>query len=347
MINLSSPTYYEDTSILRATQQWQKESNAEKQLSQNYQVFLEQVKREMGDLYAEYGVDGLLDYALLQRRLTPAQLSQYRSIIQNVIRENQDIEDESLLLAMQQQLENKDLTVIDSKIELLEVYLLVMVHKNIKTVSESLSQTYQNSYSYALYDLHRKIGQVMPFEVFTDKELRDLIRSDWFGDTFEDAIKFNRHGLLRSLKKSIVTGIRRNESYQKLLKGLTDLVSGGKGYKGIRNILRGETTRVISEATTKSYEQCGIDSYQIIATLDNRTSGICRKIDMKVFPLSEKEIGKNFPPLHHLCRSTVAPFIPEDDLSKVPRRARDPKTNKNYTVPGDMTYKEWNQKYNK
>lgn len=347
MIKLSSPTYYEDSAVLRATQQWQKESRAEKELSNNYQVFLEQVKKEMGDLYAEYGVDGLLDYALLQRKLTPAQLSQYRSIIQDVIRQNQDIKDEELVLTMQQQLEYKDLTVLESKMSLLELYLLVMVHKNIQTVSESLSGTYKDSYSYTLYDIHRKMGVALPFEKITQADLKKMLYSDWTGDTFVDAIKFNRHGLQRAIKKLVVTGIRRSESYQKLIKGLTDLVAGGKGYKGIRNILRGETTRIISESTAQTYEQCGISSYQIIATLDNRTTEICINADMKVFNLSEKEIGVNCPPLHFSCRSTIAPFIPGDDLSKVPRRARDPETSHNYKVKGDMTYKEWDEKYNK
>lgn len=47
--------------------------------------------------------------------------------------------------------------------------------------------------------------------------------------------------------------------------------------------------------------------YRIVATLDNRTSAICRSLDDKVF-----QIGKGpVPPFHYRCRTTTAPEVDE------------------------------------
>ena len=94
-----------------------------------------------------------------------------------------------------------------------------------------------------------------------------------------------------------------------------------------------------------SYEECGIRKYRFVATLDLRTSTICRGLDGKVFLVSEQQPGKNCPPMHPWCRSTTVCEIEEEALEEMQRRARDPVTGKTYLVPADMTYEQWYENY--
>lgn len=346
MINISNPDYFEDVANLRATEAWRKESSTEKEIAQHYQVFLEQSKREVSDLYAQYGEEGLVDYSVLNRRLTSTQVAQYQNMIQENINQNRDLYDEEMMLELQKLKDKRNLNIIESKTSLIEASLILAVSKSILTVTDSLSETAEYTYNHSTYDMHRKAGAILSFEKLSQGKVSDLIYSDWTGDNFVDAIKHSRHALKRDIKKSIVTGIRRNEPYQKVVKKLTDLTSGGKGYKAIHTVLRGETTRVIAESTMATYGQLGAKKYQFIATLDNRTTEICSRTDGRVFNLEDKEVGVNFPPLHFSCRSTCVPYFDEDDLSEVERIARDPNGN-NYKIPANISYTEWNQKYNK
>ena len=91
----------------------------------------------------------------------------------------------------------------------------------------------------------------------------------------------------------------------------------------------------------QSYEECGIETYIFIATLDLKTSDTCRALDGKRFPVAEQQPGKNCPPMHPWCRSTTICDITDEELAQMKRRARDPVTGKVKTIPGNMTYQQW------
>lgn len=347
MIKLSNENYWHDTSILRATQAWQQESKTEKQLSDEYKILLIQINKELGDLYAKYGVEGLLNFADLQKQLTAQELVQYRTVINQLIVQYRETLDEELLLDMEKLSERTQLSILDAMVTIVGAHILLVTSKSIQMLSKSLSETYAYTYNHILYDSHRKIGFILPFEKVTRTKIAKTVYSDWSGDDFITALKHARYGLTREVKKTIVKGIRRNESYQKVVKNLNNLVSGGKGYKRTRNVLRGETARVVAESTAQALEQAGLEQYEFIATLDDRTTQICRDLDGKVFYIKDMEVGKNCNPMHFGCRSTVAGYFPEDDLSELQRIARDPNTQQNYKINASMSYTEWDKKFNK
>ena len=88
----------------------------------------------------------------------------------------------------------------------------------------------------------------------------------------------------------------------------------------------------------------GIERYQILATLDNRTSDICQEMDGQIFSLSEKEEGINYPPFHPNCRTTTIPYFEPDEIDEKygigTRLAKDEDGNY-YKVPADTTYESW------
>lgn len=74
-----------------------------------------------------------------------------------------------------------------------------------------------------------------------------------------------------------------------------------------RTIVRTATQHVSQSARAATWEANSdiIDSYQIIATLDGRTSTQCKSLDQMVF-----EIGKGpQPPFHPNCRTTTVPYF--------------------------------------
>lgn len=90
----------------------------------------------------------------------------------------------------------------------------------------------------------------------------------------------------------------------------------------------------------------GVEKYEVVATLDLRTSDICRKLDGKVFDVKDYERGVTAPPFHVYCRSTTVPYYNDDIQAEIEntRMARDPETGKSLKVE-NLTYKEWYSKY--
>lgn len=346
MINITDPQYWEKTSLLRDKQVWQAENQAEKEIIDDFITFLEQVKREVGDLYAEYSVEGLLNYAEVNRMVNAGQLAVYKRMIEQVMNETQQMQDEYYRLELERLHSTREMTILDSKVNLMEVYLLALLMKSTQTVSKSLFGTYESTYNHTIYDSYRKMGTAFPFEKLTKSIVTDRVISDWSGDTFIDAIKAKRHTLIRDIKRTITTGIRRNQTYKKIVLELNSLIKGGKGYKSTHKVLRQETTRVLAESKAQGYEEAGITQYRYLATLDDRTTVICQRKDGNVYNFKDMQVGVNFPPLHFGCRSSITAYFPEDDLSKKQRTARSPISQRNYKVPANLTYSEWDRLYN-
>jgi uncharacterized protein with gpF-like domain len=97
---------------------------------------------------------------------------------------------------------------------------------------------------------------------------------------------------------------------------------------------------VAGQTTAVAYNECGIEKYEYMATLDSRTSAKCSGLDGKIFDLKDKEVGVNYPPAHPHCRSSVACVIDGLVRENLTRAARDA-NGKSVYVPRDMKYNSW------
>ena len=87
------------------------------------------------------------------------------------------------------------------------------------------------------------------------------------------------------------------------------------------------------------FKDLDVEKYEIVATLDNKTSHICQEMDGKVFDMKDYEPGITAPPFHVFCRSTTAPYF-DDEIDFSSRVARD-RQGKTYNIPASMTYGDW------
>ena len=104
-------------------------------------------------------------------------------------------------------------------------------------------------------------------------------------------------------------------------------------------LIRTESAAYQSKGRLQCYGDLDVEKYEIVSTLDIKTSHICRDLDGKVFNRKDYEIGVTANPFHPFCRSTTAPYF--DDAEDDVRAARDNLTGKTNYVPGDMNYNDW------
>lgn len=124
----------------------------------------------------------------------------------------------------------------------------------------------------------------------------------------------------------LVTGVKMGFVQGQTTRQIVSAVAGPGGLADVseRNaatVIRTALSHVSNEARNETYRQNDdiIEKYEIIATLDSRTSTICRSLDGQ-----EYEIGKGpMPPFHPNCRTTTAPVISSefDFLDKGAKRA--------------------------
>ena len=96
-----------------------------------------------------------------------------------------------------------------------------------------------------------------------------------------------------------------------------------------------------------SYKDFGVKEYKLVATLDLRTSPICRSMDGEIFKVSDFKIGVTAPPFHPYCRTTTVPYNAKNEAifgDVMTRAARDNERDY-YLVPMSMKYQEWYDTY--
>jgi SPP1 gp7 family putative phage head morphogenesis protein len=106
----------------------------------------------------------------------------------------------------------------------------------------------------------------------------------------------------------------------------------------IATLVRTSINQVANTASQQIYEanQDITKKYRYVATLDTRTSSICRALDGREF-----EYGKGpTPPQHFNCRSTTVPVINYDALGFEPPPPAN-RASVGGQVPADQTYGQW------
>jgi len=109
-------------------------------------------------------------------------------------------------------------------------------------------------------------------------------------------------------------------------------------------LVRTSVNQVANNSSQQTYEanQSVTSRYRYIATLDSRTSPICRALDGQEFDYGKGPV----PPQHFNCRSTTVPLIDYERLGITPpkpgkRRSQDG------LVPSNQSYGQWLNNQNK
>lgn len=163
-------------------------------------------------------------------------------------------------------------------------------------------------------------------------------------DQAEQFSQVVRNGLLTgeptpAIAKRLVGNLQFGEK----AKSVRQLIAAGGQSTAVANnqvtaLVRTSINQVANTAGQQVYEANPdiTNKYRYVATLDMRTSPICRALDGKEFPYGKGPT----PPQHFNCRSTTVPVVDYEGLGFVPpppgKRA-----SMDGQVPADITYGQW------
>lgn len=199
------------------------------------------------------------------------------------------------------------------------------------------------AYYRGIFDLQQQAEAAFGFSYISAKQIEAAVNRKWSGKNYSERIWKNTRLLAQELKQelliNLVTG-RTNREVAEIIQN-----KFGKGASKARRLVRTESNYLATELNFKAYEECGVEKYQYLATLDLRTSEICRGLDGKLFLVKDRKAGVNCPPMHPWCRSTTISVVEESLIAKMQRSAIDPATGKRIKVRRSMNYEKWYDKY--
>ena len=201
----------------------------------------------------------------------------------------------------------------------------------------------KHGYYNNIHQMQTQTGIGFSFNALDEDLVERLIKTPWNGRNYSERIWNNTQKLSETLKDEVLQAVLTGKKEKDVTDELINRFNVSEFES--KRLIRTETAHINNEMEALSYEEADIEKYRFVAVLDTRTSHICREHDYKVYKVSERQVGVNYPPLHPFCRSTTIAVFDDEDLTELSRRARDPKTGKTTTIPGDMDYEDWYDKY--
>ncbi|MNW49989.1 NAD(+)--arginine ADP-ribosyltransferase EFV [compost metagenome] len=239
------------------------------------------------------------------------------------------------------ELENASIRVRMTRLEALQMqmrqHVEVLTGKRQAGVRELAGDIYKDGYYHSIFELHKGTGLSATFSKLDKRQIEAVLSKPWAADgsNFSARIWKDRDKLVHELRTVLTQGMTRGDAPDKMINALSDRMGVSRSVAA--RLILTESAYFAGQSRMDSYKELGIEQYKYTATLDKRTSRLCKNMDGEVFAISEAEVGVNYPPLHAYCRSTTIPYY-EDNVKE--RIARD-EDGKNQTVPGDMTYEQW------
>lgn len=205
------------------------------------------------------------------------------------------------------------------------------------------TDTINNAYYRTIFDLSKGLKQDLAFNALDSKTTSKILEAKFYGANYSERIWRSSDKLANSLQGILSRAIASGQSPEKTVRELQERF-GVKKYEAQR-LVRTETNYFQTQGELESYKELGIKEIVFVATLDMRTSEICREMDGKRIKIAEAKQGTNAPPLHPNCRSTVRPYVGEEWEPRT-RAYRDPETGESKHIE-NMSYSEWKNQFQK
>ena len=313
----------------------------EKLLIEAYDYALIQIQKEIESFFLRYAKDNKIPYAEARRRLDAAEKKNFQSLLREWYKVAQENGMSSEYKAYLQELGKR---VYITRLESLEASIRYEVEK-VKSnqyvwMTDLMDINFVAGYYSSYFTTAQGLEVGVNFAAVDRRGIEKAIKERWDGRNYSDSIWTDKDRLIKTistiLPQSFSRGLNSNQLGDMIAKEL-----GAAKNRG-RALARTEINHLCNQATLDVYKLCGVEYYEFLATLDMRTSEICRSMDGTVHKVSQAKVNVNYPPMHVNCRSTTIPHF--DDDTTVDRIAKDEGGN-NIKVPRRMTQEEWISKY--
>lgn len=312
-----------------------------------YQKAQIELESKINTWYQRFAINNDVSMAEARKMLNAKELKELRWTVEDYIKYGKE---NALNKQWIKELENASARFHISRLESLKLQtqqsLEVLYGNQLDVVDKTMRNIYSESLYRTAFEVQKGFGVGFVVDKLDENRLSKVIGKPWAldGVNFSSRIWKNKEKLINELHGTLVRNIISGADPAKAIKEIENKMNVSRSAAG--RLIMTESAYFSSAAQKDMFNELDVEKYQIVATLDNRTSEICSELDGKVFDMKDYEAGVTAPPFHPNCRTTTIPYFDDwEELGVDPERiARDEEGN-NYYVPADMTYKEWKREF--
>lgn len=295
--------YWEKRALTNKLNTIENEEDYLKRINDIYNQANKDIDNKLAKIYQRYATNNSISLKEAYKILPKAMEKEYKDdVLDYIEKAKQGTKYKQYLL--NQSLMHKH-TILDKiKTEVKEVIYNIDLEE---TGGKFLEKIFTKSNYKNYYDSNKSI-----FEYVNKDKIENLINSSWKSiDNFSQSVWKDREKLASSLDDILIKGLATGQNYNKLIDDLSKRMETSKA--NAKRLIVTESARMENEGLLDSYKRLGVEKLKFIATLDSKTSDICRAEDGRIFNIEDAKIGLNIPPLHPYCRSVISPYYEGND----------------------------------
>lgn len=309
-------------------------------LERIYSKAISETEKDIAKWYQRYARNEGITLVEAKKQLTKNELKEFRMSIDEYIKKG-----ESLDPRWVEELERASTKFHVTRLEALKLQMQqnveYLMDNEADGIDKLMRDIFTDSYYHSAFEIQKGIGVGWDLMKLDKNVIDKAMSKPWTADgtNFSERIwgKY-RPELIKKLHDGLTLNLIQGKSPDKLINEITKQFNVKRHQA--ENLVQTEKAYFQSLAQKDAFNDLGVKEYEIVATLDSKTSDICREMDGKHFKLDDFAPGATAPPFHNRCRTTTAPYFDDEFTVDEERAARDEDGNY-YTVPGNMKYREW------
>ena len=311
------------------------------EIEKQYRRAQKEIEGKIAAWYQRLAVNNEISLQEARKLLRGRELAEFKWDVNDYIRYG---EENAMTQQWMKELENASARYHISRLEAIKLHiqqsLEVLFGNQLDALDSVMRSVYTDGYYHTAYEIHKGLGVGWEFAALDERTISKVIKTPWAADgkNFSERVWDNRRKLVSELNKALTQNIIGGQDPQKAIRTIAKKMNTSKVNAG--KLVMTEKAFFSSVAQGDCFRELDVEQYEIVATLDFKTSPLCRDMDGQHFPMSQYEAGVTAPPFHVYCRTTTVPYF-EDDIETIGKRAARGKDGKTYYVPANMTYREW------
>ena len=267
-----------------------------------YEKSLSKINRDIEVWYGRIAKNNEVSLAEAKQLLNAKELKEFKWTLDEYIKHGKE---NGIKKDWSRQLENASAKAHIERLEALKLQVRGQIEKlynNRESGFENhLKNIYKDQYNRTAFQIAKGTGIGTNLYKLNDKYVEQVIKKPWApdGKNFSERIWEDKDKLINTLHTEMTQAFIRGDSLEKLADKIAEKMKVSKS--NASRLVYTESAAYSSRARLKGYEDLGIEKYEIVATLDNRTSDICQDMDGKVFDLKNYEVGVTANPFHVRC----------------------------------------------
>lgn len=325
--------------------QMQKGADYYARLEKQYRRAQRTVQKDIETWYARLAANNELTLQGARKLLTADELEEFHWNVMEYIEKGRTL---NISDQWAKQLENASAKFHISRLEAIKLqmqnHIEVLYGTEHDEFADLMENIYTEGYYHTAYEIQKGFGIGYDLMRLDKNKVEKVLSKPWAADgsNFSSRIWKQKAQLVNELETQLTQAIARGQNPSVVTDFIAKRFEVSKGRAA--NLVMTEAAFFNSASNRDCYKELDVERYEIVATLDRRTSDICQSLDGKVFKMSEYAVGVTAPPFHVRCRTTTVPFF-DDEFELGSKRAARGDDGKTYHVPADMKYEDWKKTF--